>query len=279
MTARLQRLYQRIAHPHDDPLDSGAAAPPLCRLVCERALLHHFGWHQRVRGCKAQLYAHARGGAAAADRARRAGCHCVGAWRHLPSLELESTWNISFSALRHLHYAPALARAVSLARKGRSVGVLLCHFDFFLNVRLFHGAAYDQPWMPRGGAVVLGGYDLPVPRCYRVDTSAYRDDRSWFWFDRAKPRCRAAVRAMGGLSVAGAGRTSCTSHGRCSPTFRRCSARCPASTTRWPCRRACASSHSGEMSQSARSRATAVPLDACLALRPRPERAIGVRTR
>jgi len=41
------------------------------------------------------------------------------------------------------------------------------------------------------------GYDLPVPRCYRVDTSAYRDDRSWFWFDRAKPRCRAAVRAMG----------------------------------------------------------------------------------
>ena len=59
----------------------------------------------------------------------RAACHCV------------RGWNASFSGLRSAHYGPAMAHAVALAGQGRSVGVLLCHFDFFLNVRIFHGVS------------------------------------------------------------------------------------------------------------------------------------------
>ncbi|KAL1502962.1 hypothetical protein AB1Y20_011033 [Prymnesium parvum] len=135
--------------------------------------------------------------AAALRRTPRAACHCVREWTRLASLEQPAAGNVSYSALRHLRYAAALRRAAALPRTG-AAGVLLAHFDFFLNVRRFHAAAYAEPWMARNGAVVLSDYDLPVPRCFRVGTAPFRDNRSWFWFDHAKPRGAAAVRALGG---------------------------------------------------------------------------------
>ena len=74
----------------------------------------------------------------------------------------------------------------------------MCHFDFFLNVRIFHGAAFELPWFPRRGQVIFSGGDLPVPRCFPVrNASLFDADKSWFWFEEAKAGCRACVERLG----------------------------------------------------------------------------------
>ena len=160
----------------------------------------------------AQCRAAVRANATAANR-HRVGCFCIEEWTRAGSIEECSPLNISWSAVRHTHYAALFKYALSLAVGSpgdvgggggrRSRGVLLTHADMFLNVRLFHGAAFDAPWLASGGLPLFGGADaqpreLPVPRCYRVASRAFERDRSWFWFDHAKPRCRAAVEALGG---------------------------------------------------------------------------------
>ena len=56
--------------------------------------------------------------------------------------------------------------------------------------------------MARGGLPLMGNQALqrmlPVPRCYAVTSRTFAQDRSWFWFDHAKPRCREAVQRLGG---------------------------------------------------------------------------------
>ena len=121
-----------------------------------------------------------------------------------------------YSPMRHVHYGEAFTKAVALARHGEGrrsasggdgatgrhrgvLGVLMCHFDFFLNVRIFHGAAFHLPWLPRRGQVIFSGGDLPVPRCFPVaNDTLFRDDKSWFWFENAKELCRACVEKLGG---------------------------------------------------------------------------------
>ena len=132
---------------------------------------------------------------------RRTGCMCA----HF------------YSPLRHVHYGRAFSRAIALAsgKNGsmhnnatlghghhgghRNVqGVLMCHFDFFLNVRIFHGAALTVPWMPRRGQVVFNNGDDPVPRCFPVaNGSALWTDKSWFWFEDARPKCRTYLAQLG----------------------------------------------------------------------------------
>lgn len=120
-----------------------------------------------------------------------------------------------YSPMRHMHYGRAFSRAVALAgdddpqhphhhanrthAHSHVIGVLMCHFDFYLNVRIFHGAAFDVPWLPRRGQVVFRNGELPVPRCFPVNSTAlYDNDKSWFWFEEARPKCRACVTQLGG---------------------------------------------------------------------------------
>ena len=162
----------------------------------------------------AQCRAAVRANATALARGDRAACHCVDEWVAAGSVEECSPLNISWSAVRHRHYPALFEHALALAAEehgrehGRAAGgrqsrgVLLAHADMFLNVRRFHGAAFDAPWMARGGLPLMGNQALqrmlPVPRCYAVTSRTFAQDRSWFWFDHAKPRCREAVQRLGG---------------------------------------------------------------------------------
>ena len=155
----------------------------------------------------AQCRAALRANATAVARGDHADCHCIDEWIAAGSLEECTPLNITWSAVRHLHYPAIFQHALKQAAKGddgrRSRGVLVTHADMFLNVRRFHGAMFDAPWMARGGLPLLSGADtlprnLPVPRCYAVTSRTYQRDRSWFWFDHAKPRCRQAIEPLGG---------------------------------------------------------------------------------
>lgn len=122
-----------------------------------------------------------------------------------------------YSPLRHVHYGRAFSRAVALANGKHAnssftadgatthhaghrpvQGVLMCHFDFFLNVRIFHGAAFDVPWLPRRGQVTFANGDDPVPRCFpAANGSALWTDKSWFWFEDARPKCSTYLAQLG----------------------------------------------------------------------------------
>ena len=164
------------------------------------------GGMRRCRSCRALVHE---------SGATHTACHCVPLWASLSDdaqeefhgnrwiSKEEGKWNISFSAIRHLHFASAFEHAARIA--GRNTrGFLVTHFDFFINVRIFHGAAFDHPWFPRRGQWIFRDGLDPVPRCFPVNGlngTYFEKDKSWFWanngFDWAKRTCKRNVEALG----------------------------------------------------------------------------------
>ena len=168
------------------------------------------GGNQRCLACRA---------AVRKSFVARTACHCIPIWTSLSDNrqeefgdkrwvnESKGTWNISYSATRHVHYVSAFAHAMRIAGPGGGAqGFLVAHFDFFINVRIFHGAALHQPWFPNKGQWTFRNGLDPVPRCFPVvgpNRTYFEADRSWFWvddgFDWAKRQCKKSVEELGEL--------------------------------------------------------------------------------
>ena len=161
---------------------------------------------------------------------RRTGCHCAHFYspmRHLHygrafsrAIALATAGGITGGGNRshhhhsHLHGSSGGLRMLSsssssgssssshLVRSnsagGGPIGVLMCHFDFFLNVRIFHGARFDLPWFPRRGQVIFSDPDDPVPRCFPINSTVFAKDKSWFWFEEGKAHCKECVIKLNG---------------------------------------------------------------------------------